>query len=232
MPQEIVPSLCVVPVVGLHDDGGCGPFLGTGSFVGDQKVLITCEHVLAQWQGAYGISAQEDELRLYPAEPLIREPASDLACLRVSTYEPPYSFPLADDEEIILNEFVCAFEYGTTEVAGGHINFTPANRMGNVTRVLDLTDQFDRAGDRMLELSFPALRGASGAAIVLWHPPFKLWGIITANYARELLPAHVERILEENGQISEETNFYLPQALGIHVSHVRAVLERLITPES
>ena len=155
--------------------------------------------------------------------------ASDLACLRVETYRPPYAFPLADDDEIILNQLVCAFEYGTTEVAGGHINFKPANRMGNVTRTLDLTDRFDRAGDRMLELSFPALLGASGAPIMLPHPPFKLWGVIKANYARELLPAQVERILNEGGGISEETRFYLPQALGIHVSHVRAALERLVT---
>ena len=81
MPQEIVPSLCVVPIVGLNDDGGCGPFLGTGFFAGERKRLVTCDHVLAKWDGAYGISAHEDAPRLYRSSPILRKAGVDLACL-------------------------------------------------------------------------------------------------------------------------------------------------------
>jgi hypothetical protein len=77
----------------------------------------------------------------------------------------------------------------------------------------------------MLELSFPALRGASGAPVVDSHPPFEVWGVVTANTAYEIHPAQVERIVEEDGKITEETRFYLPQALAIHVSKVRKLLE-------
>ena len=147
-----------------------------------------------------------------------------MACLKVPDYDPPYSFPLAEASEVILNEFVCAFEYGTTDVAGGHINFSPSNRLGNVTRTRNLTDNFGKAGDRMLELSFPALKGASGAPVILGHPPFSLWGVVTANVARELLPVQVERIVDELGEIEEETKFLLPQALAINVVHVRDFL--------
>jgi hypothetical protein len=227
MPQEIVPSLCVVPIVGLNDDGGCGPFLGTGFFAGERKRLVTCDHVLAKWDGAYGISAHEDAPRLYPSSPILRKSGVDLACLEVEEYAPEYAFPLEVDAAIILNQLVCCFEYGTTDVAGRRINFSPANRLGNVTRVLDLTERFGRAGSHMLEMSFPALGGASGAPVILSHPPFRLWGVVTANVARELLPAQIERIYDEGGRVEEETRFLLPQALAIHVMHVRALLHEV-----
>jgi len=226
---EIVPSLCAVPIVGLNPDGGCGPFLGTGAFVGDKKLLVTCEHVLAQWKGRYGISAHEDEPRIYQAIPLHRDTNTDLACLNVNEYVSPYSFPLAEDNEIILNQLVCAFEYGTTDTVAGHIDFSPANRMGNVTRIRDLTARFNAAGDHMLELSFPALKGASGAPVITWTPPFKLFGILSQNVARELHPSQIEAIEDENGNVTDETRFYLPQGLAVHVKHVRGMLSAIET---
>lgn len=225
--QKIIPSLCVVPIVGLHSDGSCGPFLGTGAFVGKNKYLVSCDHVLAEWDGSYGISAHEDKIRLYKANPIARDSNSDLACLSIEEYVPPFSFPMANDAEITPNQIICVFEYGTTEVAGTHINFTPSTRMGNVTRLRNLSDKFGKAGDHMLELSFPALKGASGAPVILRRSPFTLWGVINANVARELHPAHVERILDESGEVTEETKFYLPQGLAIHVKHVRSLLERI-----
>lgn len=229
MTNEIIPSLCIVPVIGMHPDGGCGPFLGTGSFVGEQRRLITCEHVLAQWDGNYGISTHEDNPQLYPAMPIRRDTETDLACLEVKGYEPPNFIPLEHDDEIILNQLICSFEYGTTVVAGNHINFSPANRMGNVTRVLDLTEHYSTAGDRMLELSFPALKGASGAPVFNWLPPFNLWGILSQNIARELHPARVETILDEEGNVTDETRFYLPQGLAINVIHIRELLQEIET---
>ena len=223
--EEIIPSLCVVPIVGMHDDGGCGPFLGTAFFSGEQPKLVTCDHNLREWDGQYGLSTYEDGPRLYFARPLLRKPDVDLACLAVEEYQPNYSLPLGNDEDIIVNQMLNCFEYGETDVAGDRIDFSPSNRVGNVTRVRDLTDQFGSAGDRMLELSFPALRGASGAPVMLNHPPFNLWGVVKANVARELLPAQIERIYDEQGQIEEETRFLLPQGLAIHVTHVRDLLQ-------
>ena len=49
-------------------------------------------------------------------------------------------------------------------------------------------------------------------------------GILKANVSVELLPAQVEKILDENGKISEEIKYYLPQGLAIHVKHVRNFL--------
>lgn len=217
------PSDFVVPIVGLDDDESCGPFLGTGVFV-SENFLVTCNHVLEQWQGKYGV-AIEAKSRNFCAEVIKTDKNHDLALLNVKDYQPPHWVSLEDESEIVLNKLVMCFEYGTTVTAGQMIHFSPANRIGNVTRFRNLTDRFRGAGDKMLELSFPALKGASGAPVIDCQPPFKLWGIITANIGYELIPAHVESIVDDSGNISEETKFYLPQALAINVRHVRNLLE-------
>ena len=220
------PSDYIVPVFGLHEDGGCGPFLGSGSFVGDKEILVTCNHVLDDWDKNYGVGIDAEE-RMVPATVLKRDPNTDLALLKVDGYSPPYTLPLEDDENIINNESVMCFEYGTTITSGKMIDLSPANRIGNVTRFRDLRDMYGDAGEYMLEMSFPALKGASGAPITQRFPPFKLWGIIKANISSELLPAHVETILDEHGKLEEETKFYLPQALAVHVKHVRKLLSEV-----
>lgn len=228
MPQDedtYTPSDFVVPVVGLHEDGGCGPFLGTGIFVGEKATLVTCNHVLAGWPGNYGIAIQAEE-RLASANVIIREPNTDLALLDVPDYRPPHTVPTEEDENLTLNNLVVCFEYGTTITAGQAISFSPANRLGNVTRFRNLRDLFGEAGNQMLELSFPALKGASGAPIMEWRPPFKLWGIVKANVSNELLPVQVETVVDEAEQLQEETKFYLPQALAIHVKHIRHLISR------
>ena len=160
-------------------------------------------------------------------ELILMDEEIDLAFLKVKDYDPPYSFPLAEDHDITINQLVCAFEYSTTEIAGRKINFTPANRMGNVTRARNLNDIYGKSGEEMLELSFPALKGASGAPVVLNKTPFPLWGVVKSNVAREVMPAQIEKILDESGEITEETKFYLPQGLAIHVKHVRNMMKRI-----
>jgi hypothetical protein len=210
---SLVPEKFVVPIVVMNEDRSCGPFQGTGFFAENKSLLVTCAHVIGNDQGSYAICSRDHPDQLFRTKPLLVDRASDLACLTVDGYEAPHILPLASDEDIALNEIVCCFEYGTTVTAGTHISFAPANRMGNVTRFRTLTELYGTAG-----------RGASGAPIIEQEPPHKVWGIITANYASELLPAQVEKVVNEDGTVDEETKFYLPQALGIHVKHLRALI--------
>ena len=220
------PSDFVVPVVGLDKDNGCGPFLGTGVFVDPAGVLVTCDHVIDPWHGNYGVIVERTN-RLFRVQLMLREPGSDLALLKTSEYQPPHTVPLEQDSEITLNNLIVCFEYGTTMTAGQKIHLAPANRLGNVTRFRNLQDLYGEAGDYMLELSFPALKGASGSPVMNWTPPFRLWGIVKANISNELMPAQVEKVVDEKGKLSEETKFYLPQALAIHVKHVRKLLQQV-----
>jgi hypothetical protein len=221
--DEIDPTNSIMPIVMHNEDGTCGSFLGTGAFIEPKKVLVTCDHVLVDSKFGYAVVSKQHD-RLFSAEVLFRNPDTDLALLRVTDFTPDYFLPLREDDVLTLNEIVMCFEYGTTEKAGSHVTFAPANRIGNVTRFLDLTKHFKAAGDDMLELSFPALRGASGAPVMDWRPPFRVWGVVTKNWASELAPAQIETILDEKGQVQGDTKFYLPQALAIHVKHVRAAL--------
>ena len=224
--RPYTPRDFIVPLGGVHEDGGCGPFLGTGVFVGKKAILVTCDHVLVEWEGQYGIAIEAEE-QLLQANVIIREPNTDLALLEVSDFCPPHTLPIEDDENLTLDDLVICFEYGTTVTAGQLIKFSPGNRLGNVTRFRDLRDLYGEAGNEMLELSFPALMGASGAPVMNWRPPFKLWGIVKANVSNELLPAQIERVVDEVGQLQEETKFYLPEALAIHVKHVRHLISQV-----
>lgn len=225
-PSDFVVPVMDLDVVNLGKDGGREPFLGTGVFVHPTGMLVTCDHVLGQRNGNYGIIVEKPN-RPFPVEVVLREPGSDLALLRTSGYQPPHTVPLEQDSEIALNKLIMCFEYGTTITAGNKIHFAPANRLGNVTRFQNLQHLYGEAGDYMLELSFPALKGASGAPVLSWNPPFRLWGIVKANIGHELMPAQVEKVVDEKGELSEETKFYLPQALAIHVKHLRKLLHQV-----
>lgn len=151
--------------------------------------------------------------------------STDLALLDVPGYSPPVVFELAQDHEVVSSQLVICHEYGTTHTEGKIIVASGATRFGNVTRRLNLTSRYDRAGDDILELSFPALRGASGAPVLSTSDPVnRLWGIIIANVSYHLLPAQIVSVLDEKNQIYEETHYLLPQALAVHVKHVRALL--------
>ena len=221
------PSDFVVPVLGVHENGGNGPFLGSGVFVGEKATLVTCDHVLDGWKGEYGVVIEAED-RLVRAKVITREPSTDLALLEVSDYCPIHTLAAEEEVNITLNDIVVCFEYGTTIVAGQLIHFSPANRLGNVTRFRNFSNLYGEAGNQMLELSFPAMKGASGAPIMGWRPPFKLWGIVKANVNTELLPAQIETVVDEAGKLDEQTKFYLPQALAIHVKHVRRLISQIV----
>ena len=162
----LMPENFVVPIVMMNEDQSCGPFQGTGFFAENKSLLVTRAHVIGNDQGSYAIRSRDHPDQLFRAKPLLIDRTADLACLAVDGYEAPHILPLASDEDIALNEIVCCFEYGTTVTAGTHISFAPANRIGNVTRFRTLTERYGTAGEHMLEMSFPALRGASGVPLL------------------------------------------------------------------
>ena len=120
---------------------------------------------------------------------------------------------------------IFTLEYGTTQVVGSSIALNPATRIGNVTRLLDLTEKYGLAGKSILELSFPALRGASGAPVIC-SKDFTLWGIVIANVSYHLLPAQIESVLNEQEEVEEEIRYMLPQGLAVNVMHLQNLLDK------
>jgi len=223
------PTKRVVPIFAIDESNNIKHFLGTGTFVTDVPLLATALHVVKDWPGPFAIAVLPDTHRIVRAVLAARDEAADLALLEVPGYPASESVRLAEDSEISSNQVVVTFEYGTTRTAGKSIHLAPATRIGNVTRTLNLTDRFGKAGEEALELSFPALRGASGSP-VLSNTTFRLWGIVIANVSYHLLPAQIETVIDEDGQLAGAMQFMLPQGIAVHVKHLRNLLAQRQAP--
>jgi len=224
------PDAVIVPILALCQNKSIKHFLGTGAFIGSPPLLLTADHVIRDWPELFGVARITQLNQVFAAEIVKRDKEHDLALLQVHGYEPPNVLPLAEEGSTQLNQFMATLEYGPTTTAGSKIKISPATRLGNITRIIDATCSLGPAGEEALELSFPALRGASGAPVVTNDGMFRLHGVVVANVSYHLLPAQIASILDEKNEILEETQFMLPQALAVNVKHVRALL-RAIQPE-
>ena len=225
MSLRISPSEFVVPVFGFRKTENKWMFLGTGFFFGNSPFLATSNHVLGDMYDSIGIQVI-DKKEFYRASFVVRKPEVDLAILKITKYEPPVSCRLGTDEEISFTQAIYSYEYGTTQNLGDVTVLSPATRMGNVTRTRNLPEDYGEGGDTMLELSFPALRGASGAPVVNIGKEVVVWGIIVANWSNHLLPTQVEKVMEGDTTI-EEIKYLLPQAIAVNVKHLSKFIDEI-----
>jgi hypothetical protein len=86
-----------------------------------------------------------------------------------------------------------------------------------------------------LELSFPALRGASGAPVMFESTPFIAeelkWGIVgvlVANVAYHAIPAQIISLVGDDDKYIEEQKYMLPQGLAVDINHLKPMYERVI----
>jgi hypothetical protein len=223
------PRVSVVPIFGrneTHAPAEVGAFLGTGSLIGDGSILLTADHVIAGWSGKLVIAVVPNISNLHPLTVIERDTAHDLALLKVEGYRSPRPLVPRFDQSIPPNWTASTFEFGTTRSLGRAIELSPATRLGNVTRVLTV-EQLGAAGVDALELSFPALRGASGSPVMFENASFGLIGVIVANVQYHLLPAQIENVLTADNTHLKETVYMLPQAVAVNVRHLKPMYERL-----
>jgi hypothetical protein len=219
----IDPRDVVVPILGTDRNGVIQAFLGTGSFVGGESWLLTADYVIRDWTGGFAIVSMHDVARPYVAVIVSRDTDHDLVLLSIEGYRPVKALSLEFEKPFHSNLQMVTFEYGTTIVAGGRIKLSPATRVGNMTRMPDLTDRLGAAGDAALAMSFPAPRRAGGAPVLLNDGTFGLCGVIVANVSYHLLPAQIESVLDESNTIFEETHFMLPQAVTVNIRHLQSI---------
>jgi hypothetical protein len=224
--MKISPSEFVVPIFGKKKENDRWIFLGTGFFFGDPAYLATANHVLGNMYEKIGIHII-DNRKFYYSSFVARQPKIDLAILKIENYQPPMSCKLAKDEDINFIHTIHSFEYGTTYELGESTVLSPATRMGNVTRTRNFQEKYGDGGDTMLELSFPALLGASGSPVVRIGNEIELWGIIVANASYHLLPAQIETVLTEDNSLIEEVKYLLPQALAVNVKHLQNFMNEI-----
>jgi hypothetical protein len=231
---ELNPTDVIAAVLGVDAARGIQRFLGTGSIVGDGSVLLTADHVTRDWPGPLAIVRIADITYPLPITLIERDRAHDLALFRVQGYRPPQPLRPLFDYPLHPNRQLLTFECGTTVVAGREIRLSPATRLGHMTRMLDLTTELrSAAGDNALELSWPALRGASGAPVLVNNADriedaFGVVGVIVANAAYHLLPAQIESVLNDQKNMFEEIRYMLPQAVAVNICHLRPMYERAL----
>lgn len=235
MPAPFNPRQSIVAVIGRNEAGYDRQFLGTGSLIGDGTILLTADHVLANWPvGRYSIyvnDVERDITGTFAAEVLERDPQHDLALLRVEGYQTPFPLTLHFDGQWAYNDQMITFEYSTTRVTGNNVVMNPAARLGHITRFYDdhLPGREDLIVD-VYELSWPALKGASGAPLLFATPDDRggqVLGVIIANKEHHLSPAFIETILREDNSQMEQTLYMLPLGLAVDIRHVREMYERV-----
>jgi hypothetical protein len=234
--RHMEPYEVIVPIFGADGDGDPAVFLGTGSIIADGSILLTAEHVIREWDGPLAIVTLNDLETPFRVDLIESDPLHDLALLRVSGYRPKRPLQVILDAVVGSNRELMTFEYGTTEVVGNQIQLSPATRLGHMTRRLTV-ETLGPAGVGALELSWPALHGASGAPVLYASNPFlpsdDAWGIVgvvVANAAYHALPAQIVSVLDEKNNIFEEVRYMLPQALAVHISHLRSMYSRAVEP--
>ncbi len=227
----------IVPIFRGSESTGVEKFLGTGCFVvhGEKRALVTADHVISEAGDdllieippvPYAPSGGGHwNIEVFAAKILDRKPEVDLALLEVKNYFPREPLTLAKVDEINCFQQICTLEYSTTVVKDGRYVLSPAVRVGNVTRNFRKADVLKvppMAREDLIEVSFPALTGASGSPIMPVNK-MALWGILLANVDYQLLPVKFYKAEYDSKEV-EETYYMAPMGIAVHVRHIRDML--------
>lgn len=204
-------------------------FLGTGFFIDDSGLFFTAKHVCKGVEGQYN-AVMLDSSADKPATPCqisnLRfseefdialgevKGIRDITPLAIATENAPMNF------DVLTAEFSGTYSQ-QIEYERKALIFDPYFRKGQVLRYYRSTFP-ETVPTGCLELSFPALKGASGAPVIVENTGSVI-GMIVGNIERELLPAQIERVT--NGQkYVEEVKYVLPTARAISWKHLNDLL--------
>ena len=227
------PYRAIVAVVARRSTGSV--FLGTGFFIDEDGTLLTARHVLTD----YGLERLEEfqiaMLRVRGRETTVErfqldgiEVSSrfDIALATAVGVQDIIPLELAS-KDVGTDVDVLTEEYSGTTPSETGLNILPYTRKGNI---ICQRDEFLRPGwsepASILELSYPALKGSSGAPVLVKQTGVVV-GMILDNVEHHLLPAHVERIVDQKGGVTEEHEYFLPGGLAIHWSHLREFVDSI-----
>ena len=222
---------CVFPIL----DGSSDPkrFCGSGFFVDgpNGQLLVTAAHVVKEceqpmiatppeWKAGEPL-LQNVEAQEWHASVVKSAAGVDLAILEVQGFSCRNLFAI-DTHFSHANVPLLCIELSRSSTARQRI--VHSTRMGNLVRLVN--DSLFPADS--LELSFAALKGASGAPVFyVQDNRLMACGIIKSNAAYESLPVEQYEVIDESdgGLIRETTKFYLPQAIAVHAKHLSRLVE-------
>jgi hypothetical protein len=229
MPLPEYPLRTIVPIVRLNVGAKkIVEFLGTGFFVQD-GLLMSAKHVLGVQLGEnerLAVPIADEAATVYLIGDISTSREFDIAIGRLDRPRQAELLSLATNWPPVNAEILTVEYSGTTMLEAGPF-FMPYYRKGHVICVY-LSRYPEPHPTECLDLSFPALKGASGAPVIV-EADGSVCGMIVANVERHLLPAHIERVESTDGTV-EERRYFLPTGKAISWPHLRDFLASITKP--
>ena len=232
------PNQAVIPILKAKGGTTISETLGTGFFtrLSGELYVVTAKHVftdnpLVDDEHYVYVFKSGDEANVWNVDGFHFSENSDVAFFKSTLNEHAVIIPFSENSPPMNRDVFC-YEYSQSRIeakpAGGvHVALEPFTHKGNVMRYHDL-DYPSYVNAPCFVVSFPAMRGASGAPVICYTDKknFYVAGMIVANMGRHLMPAQVERITGPD-DYSEERSFYLPLGLAIQSRVIRKALSQV-----
>jgi len=225
----------ILPVV-RWDRGVLKGVLGTAFIAQFEKhrLVITAGHVAdcardKKWEWGVVYTLDSGELHFATANAYVRSKRHDIVAVPLNDFVPglPAGGLQLGSPDYALDQDLCTFEYSRSHLVLGNGETTPDLALepyfhkGHAMRRY-LEPPLDPSGEPRLEVSFPALQGASGAP-VLNTADNSVVGMLVTNHEQHLLPAQVVTIQCDEDR-TEETAYFLPMGVALDI---RAILDFL-----
>ena len=159
---------------------------------------------------------------------IYQDPVHDIAIARAAEWPDMQPLIIAPADNLTMNINVLTVEYsatrsGLTRPDGlSAMAITPSFHKGYIVR--EHAAEFGFQGTTScIELSYPALKGASGAPVIE-ELSGNVLGMIVGNVEQQLMPAQIERTLRTDGTKDEVVRYFMPTAQAIRASHLREAL--------
>lgn len=204
-------------------------FLGTAFMVSPNRFL-TAGHCLdgvelENDEVVAGVFLIDDESKAFAVKDIVLDKRHDVAHGTIVGRNPESEFLRIHDSPVLpYSADVLTIEYSGTEENvdvgrdRGAIQFTPYFRKGNLVAAYSTTFGF-RELTNCLDLSFPALKGASGAPVMYLDSGLVV-GMIVGNVERHLMPAQIETVVSSSGEVDSETRYFLPVGRAIRSEYL------------
>lgn len=234
------PDESILAILELRQDGVPEKFLGTGFVVAPLGVFVTARHVFTDRPADSKnvvvvaiIDAHDNTCRDFrPINNVRLSSTTDLAIAELQSLEGLRLLSL-NRGQAPTNVDVLTSDHSLTDITTDEqgkrvVRFFPGTLKGNIVRHY-VSDYPKTRGMRCFDTSFPALRGASGAPVMV-QPRFDVVGMLVGNVGRHLLPAQVLKGYDNSGSVIEEVRYYLPFGQALEADEVIEALEALGVP--
>jgi hypothetical protein len=237
---ELRPFEASVPIL-RGTPKGPSQLLGTGFFVGTDSSLhlVTARHVfeknpLGQEETYVFVLAGKEALTIMQIGRIVPCRDYDLAVCPVTKADLPEAVPLPISKiEPPLNADVLCFEFSGLRIERESdklkVELAPRSHKGNI--VMAFVSTFpEKITTPSYLVSFPALQGASGAAVVTWMDNFPAAvGMLVENVEQQTLPAQTVQI-QDGDSYRDETKYFLPYGKAIQGLVISRCLQEMGIP--